>query len=98
MDPLQFNQLSEQLIVRCIRDGRRIKHVVAVVVGLDVAAERLRDIEAHNYRNYVLDAPRSEEHTSELQSQSNLVCPLLLEKKKSGNSVAPPLYACTRDR
>src|SRR5256886_6174910 len=27
--------------------------------------------------------PRSEEHTSELQSQSNLVCRLLLEKKKS---------------
>src|SRR2546430_11363941 len=26
---------------------------------------------------------RSEEHTSELQSQSNLVCRLLLEKKKS---------------
>src|SRR2546427_7262104 len=33
---------------------------------------------------------RSEEHTSELQSQSNLVCRLLLEKKKkkpSSNSV-----------
>src|SRR5688572_31635317 len=29
-----------------------------------------------------LDAFRSEEHTSELQSQSNLVCRLLLEKKK----------------
>src|SRR2546427_845690 len=28
--------------------------------------------------------PRSEEHTSELQSQSNLVCRLLLEKKKDG--------------
>src|SRR5256886_12319601 len=28
------------------------------------------------------DAQRSEEHTSELQSQSNLVCRLLLEKKK----------------
>src|SRR2546427_8418884 len=28
------------------------------------------------------EAPRSEEHTSELQSQSNLVCRLLLEKKK----------------
>src|SRR2546430_12493758 len=27
------------------------------------------------------DIPRSEEHTSELQSQSNLVCRLLLEKK-----------------
>src|SRR2546427_9805039 len=28
------------------------------------------------------DGVRSEEHTSELQSQSNLVCRLLLEKKK----------------
>src|SRR5688572_31717144 len=28
---------------------------------------------------------RSEEHTSELQSQSNLVCRLLLEKKKKNN-------------
>src|SRR5438477_6270646 len=28
------------------------------------------------------DAPRSEEHTSELQSHVNLVCRLLLEKKK----------------
>src|SRR2546427_9362704 len=32
----------------------------------------------HNYRSI----DRSEEHTSELQSQSNLVCRLLLEKKK----------------
>src|SRR2546430_8101734 len=30
----------------------------------------------------VVKASRSEEHTSELQSQSNLVCRLLLEKKK----------------
>src|SRR5205085_4243234 len=29
-----------------------------------------------------ITATRSEEHTSELQSQSNLVCRLLLEKKK----------------
>src|SRR2546430_13691338 len=29
-----------------------------------------------------IEQPRSEEHTSELQSQSNLVCRLLLEKKK----------------
>src|SRR2546427_3586248 len=33
-------------------------------------------------------APRSEEHTSELQSQSNLVCRLLLEKKKKKNKKA----------
>src|SRR5688572_31074590 len=31
-------------------------------------------------------ALRSEEHTSELQSQSNLVCRLLLEKKKKNNN------------
>src|SRR2546430_10893019 len=31
-------------------------------------------------------AHRSEEHTSELQSQSNLVCRLLLEKKKQSDS------------
>src|SRR5688572_31643330 len=31
-------------------------------------------------------AHRSEEHTSELQSQSNLVCRLLLEKKKKKHS------------
>src|SRR5438270_6412790 len=31
----------------------------------------------------VIPVQRSEEHTSELQSQSNIVCRLLLEKKKS---------------
>src|SRR5256885_12174378 len=31
---------------------------------------------------YAPSAPRSEEHTSELQSPCNLVCRLLLEKKK----------------
>src|SRR2546430_13201492 len=34
---------------------------------------------------------RSEEHTSELQSQSNLVCRLLLEKKKNTKR---PDYLC----
>src|SRR5256886_11299572 len=32
---------------------------------------------------YIRKDLRSEEHTSELQSQSNLVCRLLLEKKKN---------------
>src|SRR2546427_2214713 len=34
---------------------------------------------------------RSEEHTSELQSQSNLVCRLLLEKKKKKKQILTPL-------
>src|SRR2546430_5887739 len=33
---------------------------------------------------------RSEEHTSELQSQSNLVCRLLLEKKKCNSTPHSP--------
>src|SRR5436190_2478289 len=33
--------------------------------------------------------PRSEEHTSELQSHSDLVCRLLLEKKKNKKKVLP---------
>src|SRR2546430_7822760 len=41
------------------------------------------------------DSPRSEEHTSELQSQSNLVCRLLLEKK---NDSAHSLKAWVKER
>src|SRR5256885_9012510 len=37
---------------------------------------------------------RSEEHTSELQSPCNLVCRLLLEKKK--NTSVPPHLSCDR--
>src|SRR5256886_6193961 len=39
---------------------------------------------------------RSEEHTSELQSQSNLVCRLLLEKKKSSPNYHIREHAITR--
>src|SRR2546430_10375778 len=38
-----------------------------------------------------LPVPRSEEHTSELQSQSNLVCRLLLEQKRDSSPLCHPL-------
>src|SRR5260370_25008003 len=42
-----------------------------------------RDLEsAAGYLRQLRKLPRSEEHTSELQSHLNLVCRLLLEKKK----------------
>src|SRR2546430_11227304 len=41
---------------------------------------------------------RSEEHTSELQSQSNLVCRLLLEKKKKNKVTIVPTYAAATAR
>src|SRR2546430_12122130 len=40
-------------------------------------------------------AHRSEEHTSELQSQSNLVCRLLLEKKKKKKNKTDASYQLT---
>src|SRR2546430_4832196 len=44
-----------------------------------------------------LDRSRSEEHTSELQSQSNLVCRLLLEKKKKiiSHPYSGPMLPCS---
>src|SRR2546430_5640103 len=49
-----------------------VRQVLFAGVGLAALAV-LRRVDYH----------RSEEHTSELQSQSNLVCRLLLEKKKN---------------
>src|SRR5438552_11675161 len=40
-------------------------------------------------------SPRSEEHTSELQSPDHLVCRLLLEKKKKANSNAAVFHRFT---
>src|SRR2546427_5642890 len=40
--------------------------------------------------------PRSEEHTSELQSQSNLVCRLLLEKKKKQQHIPADFQTAPR--
>src|SRR5688572_32420013 len=60
-----------------------------VHLGLVVRARRRADIQrvllSRLVREQLTSAgrQRSEEHTSELQSQSNLVCRLLLEKKKN---------------
>src|SRR5437870_7750409 len=43
----------------------------------------------------LVGAPRSEEHTSELQSRGHLVCRLLLEKKKHKTDTLPPALPLT---
>src|SRR2546428_9339313 len=55
------------------------------VERLGEAVQRLRE---DHFDVVLLDLslPRSEEHTSELQSRSDLVCRLLLEKKKPNNT------------
>src|SRR2546427_2847458 len=63
------------------------KKFAAALKGVQTEVESGNSL-AVSMKNHprVFDDLRSEEHTSELQSQSNLVCRLLLEKKK-------PLYA-----
>src|SRR5688572_15655936 len=64
------NHTAERLYPDALIDGKE----ATVDEAVEAAAEFL----------HAADMPlvRSEEHTSELQSQSNLVCRLLLEKKK----------------
>src|SRR5256886_3720764 len=89
--------LSETLpLVRCKKCG------IGTMLPL---SDYGQDGAAILYKAWVCDSPtcgynlridrgqvRSEEHTSELQSQSNLVCRLLLEKKKNAVQPAPRLY------
>src|SRR5256885_2735254 len=53
--------------------------------GSDIARINSAPLRAHT-------PVRSEEHTSELQSPCNLVCRLLLEKKKKNDNPAPSFY------
>src|SRR5688572_32418721 len=75
--------------------ARRIRHGIAAQRSRIRTLPSLRygmisriDLKAVALMRFFLNAlsrailARSEEHTSELQSQSNLVCRLLLEKKK----------------
>src|SRR2546430_12065627 len=50
------------------------------------APARGEDVPGETAPRAAAQGRRSEEHTSELQSQSNLVCRLLLEKKKKVNN------------
>src|SRR5699024_11265700 len=78
--------------VRIHDDGTpRTKHVITnPQVTVDLAAGTA---EARSYYTVLQAAPglelRSEEHTSELQSRFDLVCRLLLEKKKYNEANAP---------
>src|SRR5688572_32204096 len=70
---IQRNSLDLSGLVQFLRER---------CVKLSIPARRLPD----RLKQLVVDE-RSEEHTSELQSQSNLVCRLLLEKKKEKKKI-----------
>src|SRR5690606_38748059 len=67
------------VVHRCYRGSRAQSAVMAVTLTAHRGTWRSVD-------RFVALTSRSEEHTSELQSRENLVCRLLLEKKKEGRS------------
>src|SRR3989441_3760734 len=79
-----------------VRDPRRVRRPPSS----RERGRRPRSLPGARRRGAPLDEPRSEEHTSELQSLAYLVCRLLLEKKKQTSQLnlsivpsdrAPPL-------
>src|SRR5256885_4404151 len=69
-------------------ERRRVERRHARPDPRDSAAARSERLRAHQPRSAGVPVPqRSEEHTSELQSPCNLVCRLLLEKKKTESPV-----------
>src|SRR3989475_7822307 len=74
----------DRIVVGEVRGEEALDMLQAMNTGHDGS---LTTIHANTPRDAVsrLEVMRSEEHTSELQSQSNLVCRLLLEKKKKAS-------------
>src|SRR5206468_8378632 len=60
------------------------RQTVRILYGDSLAYEKEMDLK----QGKTLTLSRSEEHTSELQSRSDLVCRLLLEKKKEATNTA----------
>src|SRR5205085_9776496 len=74
------------------KQGDRVRIVAELISAADgrelwteTYDRELKDVFAVQSEIATAVTARSEEHTSELQSQSNLVCRLLLEKKKPGS-------------
>src|SRR2546430_8610167 len=67
------------------------------MLPVETTAARPTGTGGGNLSSGVISSSRSEEHTSELQSQSNLVCRLLLEKKKKAIHIIPR-YSSDRTR
>src|SRR2546430_12681626 len=81
--------ISIRNVNRCLSSSGRTRDASAPMASRIVASKRSST--CVKTRTASTPRCRSEEHTSELQSQSNLVCRLLLEKKKPSRHGARPL-------
>src|SRR5699024_12265817 len=78
IERIEKSPIKEMVITDSINlpEDKKIDKVVQVSVG-PLIGDAIKRIHEHK---------RSEEHTSELQSRFDLVCRLLLEKKKKNNT------------
>src|SRR2546430_6554054 len=78
-----FNDTATtEIYTLSLHDALPISGAERIASGVDTNDESRRAHPLSNQASRLHIKIRSEEHTSELQSQSNLVCRLLLEKKK----------------
>src|SRR5690606_42058574 len=84
---------SRQHLLQVRQEARRVFEVARLAVAVVEAGEDAQHLEVPLHADQVgVAAERSEEHTSELQSRENLVCRLLLEKKKKKKGVESSTY------
>src|SRR5437899_11268404 len=77
-----YTTLFRSVIVPSVQTGYYTNMSEELFIEKNINWLRLRDITVR------YEIPRSEEHTSELQSLRHLVCRLLLEKKKKSRNLA----------
>src|SRR2546427_7511258 len=77
-----LSRSAAQAAERLVRDGLSAE---VRLERIDAAGNPPVPLTRRQFRGFEPSEMRSEEHTSKLQSQSNLVCRLLLEKKKTYN-------------
>src|SRR5205807_10381308 len=85
-DALPICRAAEQLTDPEQLQGAATEGQLELLRPQEVAVQRVGDVDADPTVKVLRGGVRSEEHTSELQSPCNLVCRLLLEKKKARTS------------
>src|SRR5690554_7602315 len=97
-EKLDQETLTNQSIISLrkptVTDGSAVHALIARCAPLDTNSMYCNLLQCFHFAGTAVVAemngqPRSEEHTSELQSRPHLVCRLLLEKKKKKKDTTP---------
>src|SRR5260221_10535989 len=76
-----FRSLHDRVIVKRLENETKTASGIVIPENADRKSTRLNS--SHTVISYAVFCLKKKKHTSELQSHSDIVCRLLLEKKKS---------------